>query len=820
MKKRTKKLLSLLLAIAMILTLAPIAVFAEDEPAPADPVVVEEPAEESATGTVLVAVYAPDMADAILNAEQDTKLLDKQYIGSGLTGLLDPNNYSYGVLSRLQENSFYEGFPEDKLVFSLIGESGSYELSPVNKKLADVVDVVSTSLKEGYAAGNLTNEINKIANKGYRIYQAENVPVGDYALGMRGIEKPSTEPYGLVQNDATITVEKDKTTIAGNSTIIKGTTETTSRSGWTTVKYDTSHVISFTGYFLRKETRAFSFTTTDVAGTPIVGAEFVMVNRDELLGLLNPVIGVGKEVFTTAIKNLGNPEVFSFEELVKLHTNLLKQNEQGYIAIDPESVYGIIQAYLALLTDADIVGQFIERDADGNFVKLKQPLPAVLSATSDENGVVHFSSANNVTLTWLVTIITDFGAGILENLATDNPLLQSLLPLVKAFQTLNNIEKIDFSAIGAKELLDILESIPDFGNATFTSAKETILNFAENNADNLDAMMDNRFVRGAITTVGNILVSMKGYILDFVYSTLQNFGIVGEKFSNGNYLMFQYKVPVGEDGEALYARNPLVYTLNVKWVEPDNFYVTVADLGLVGPYLAEGFYEFVRNTTYEGPIASALGLTANNYAFASKVLTGQLDYTKKVNQQVQGAFSAYMADSLYKALGLDLIFKSKTIFLEGMNDYVLENSAAATNLRTYINNQAKKAKAVYTGTVDEDWVFYTLDASPTTTATKLINKSTEDIAAAMPNGSAKQLSVKETGSAVSKIVQKIGTRIEETNAKIVDSIKASITKVFGDIGAKLKDGISKVVSGLFSSIFNGGSNAETPAEDVPVDAGA
>ena len=808
MKKRTKKIIALLLAIVLAISLMPIAALAEGETTPAVPAAVEEPAEEPADpGTVYVVVYGSALTEAIDAITTDGKLFEPTYSWGRENG----DNGTAGAIKSVTDT-----IPTVDIV--LIAEDGTEVAlnEATDLKGSALVSDVREEGVDSYAA-----ELDKMSASGYKVFTADVEP-GTYTVSVKAVE----EPYGLANTtylSSSVTVEAGQTVFAGDTKAVKGYSERTEQVwvgshterqwSWSQFKYvdvvvddyetqtfQDSHTLNFTGYFLRKETRAFSFTTTDVAGAPVQGSEFVLVNRDELLGLMKPIIGVGKEVFTTAVKNLGNPDVFSFEELVQLHTNLLKQNEQGYIAIDPEAAYGIVKAYLALLTDADIVGQFIERDENGNFVKLAQPLPAVLSATSDENGVVHFSAENNVTLTWLITIITDFGADILEGLAVNNPLLQALLPLVKGFQIINHIEDIDFNTISAKELIDLLNSIPDFGNETFSTIKSTILSAAENNSDNLDAIMNNSLVRWGIEQLGGILVGAKGYILDFVYSTLQNFGIVGEKFSNGNYMLFQFKAP--EE----YARNPLVYTLNIKWTEPDNFYVTVVDLGLVGPYFAEGFYEFVRNTTYEGPIATALGITANNYGFASKLLSNQIDLTKKVNQQVQGAFSAYAADALYKALGLDVIFNSKLMFMQGINDYLLEDKNAAADLRTYLNAQVKRAKSVYTSVVDEDWVFYTLDASPTTTATKLINKSTEDIAATMPNGSAKQLGVKENGTRVAKIVQTIGTRIEATNAKIVESVKSAFTKVFGDISARITDSVKKIVASLFSTIFGGGSN--------------
>ena len=158
-------------------------------------------------------------------------------------------------------------------------------------------------------------------------------------------------------------------------------------------------------------------------------------------------------------------------------------------------------------------------------------------------------------------------------------------------------------------------------------------------------------------------------------------------------------------------------------------------------------------------------------------------------------------------------FKLKLVaLLNGINDYLIDNQKTADNLMNYVNEQARKSKSVFTDNVSEDWVFYNLDTSPTMTATKLINKSTEDIAAAMPNGSANQLSVKENGKTVSKIVETVGNKIEDTNRVIAKKVKDVATTLFGKLIDNVKTGVENVAKNLFSNIFSnlfGGSSNQT-----------
>jgi len=849
MKKRTKKLLSLLLAIAMMLSLAPLSVFAADDPAPAEPVVAEELAEEPAdpeTGSVVAVVYGDAMEEALLAVEQDYNLLEDEMV-SFLT-------WRGRTIPKLQNIS---GDATPMATFSIVDAAGNETelIQDTTPKGSEYVEI------NGEKPELLTEALDAIQANNFSVYRVDGLTPGTYTLKLKYL----AEPYGLRNNDLltqTITVEAGKTTIAGGDTIEVrghanetekvwvGTEEKSVVDSWipyrthkeTVDKYETrtntyEYTLNFLGYFLRKETRAFSFKTTDVAGEPIAGSEFVLVNRDDLDDILKAMIGVGKDVFVNAVKNFQDPEIFSFEELVAAHKDLIGQNVQGYVTIEPEAAYNIVKTYFALLSGSDkiILNELINYDENGQFAGLKHHIPAILKATSDKDGIVYFSEKQNVTLTFLLDVVTDLGVGILEGLGDSNPFVQMALPLLKAVQVLNNIENIDFANIGAQELIALVDIIPEF-NDTFKGFKQTILNYATEHSDNLDNMMDNWIVKAAVQGLGTLLVNSKGWILDFIYGQLQSFGIVGEKFENGHYLMFQYSVPkestteTDEEGNVnivekdIYMRSPLVYTLDVEWTEPDNFYVTVADLGIVGPYFAEGFYDFVRGTNYEGPVAKALGMAANGYGTAYTFSNGNLYLTQKLHDimtgkiedaKVKGALTAYLADATYRVLGLNLLYSTKVGLMQGYNDYLKQNQQMNLDLQAYVNKLAKKAKAVYTadltpvenedGSVDY-WTFYTLDSSPTLTATKLINQSTKNIAAAMPEGSEKQAGVLQNGATISNIVNKVGTRIEEANKKVAQNIQSALTKAFGDIGAKLKEGVTKLVGSLFSNLFGGGAN--------------
>ena len=129
MKKRTMKLLSLLLAIAMMLSLAPLSVFAADEEPAETAVVAEEPtevptdpegpaAEEPATGSVVAVVYGDAMEAALLEVEQDYNLLEDEVVGTAWGGALNREKYKGRTIPKLQTIT---GDTTPKAIFSLDG---------------------------------------------------------------------------------------------------------------------------------------------------------------------------------------------------------------------------------------------------------------------------------------------------------------------------------------------------------------------------------------------------------------------------------------------------------------------------------------------------------------------------------------------------------------------------------------------------------------------------------------------------------------------------------------------------------------------------
>ena len=293
--------------------------------------------------------------------------------------------------------------------------------------------------------------------------------------------------------------------------------------------------------------------------------------------------------------------------------------------------------------------------------------------------------------------------------------------------------------------------------------------------------------------------TVPGIINTLIYPFAQRLGLVGKKMASGEYIMFQTKT--ADD----YWVNPLAYTMILTWENETWLYVTIADLGIIVPYFAEGWYDFVRNTTFAGTVDKFLSqLTGKEISPITDILTNKVDVTAEMGKVVTASLTAFVGAIGFDSLGLETIFASRSEFIEGLNKYLYENGRTAQNLMIYVNRQAQRAKSVYAGYVTEDWFFYNLDKSPTLTATKLIDKSTKDISAAFVNPTKSNI-VASVGKAVSSVVNRVGTGIESVVNSIKTQIKSTIGAAIQGVVEKAIDSAKSAVSDFFKNLFNRGA---------------
>lgn len=378
-------------------------------------------------------------------------------------------------------------------------------------------------------------------------------------------------------------------------------------------------------------------------------------------------------------------------------------------------------------------------------------LPAILEAQADEQGLVTFNRQSNITLVWILKILPELKNVASAALDQTGVTSQIPQPLLKLFDY-----AMDAAAMADDALAEFANGLP--------------------------------------------------------YALAQRFGIVGPKMQDDHYVMIQTKAPTDADNGA-YWLNPFAYTMDVTWKNADWAYVTLADLGIITPYVAEGLYDFVRNTTFEGTVDAFLAkVTRQDDKFVTRALTGDLDVT--------AALTAYITANVYGPLGLDNVFANKSEFLDGLNEYLYNNGRTTQNLMVYLNKQAKKAKAVYAGNLnplDEEgnplldangervyWQFYNVDKSLTIVATKLIKKSADDLAGLIAGDNkvseTKKDVISKTGSTVATIVEKVGTKIEATTAKVTSQIASAAKSVASKLFSSAVSSVKTVATSLFSNI--------------------
>lgn len=511
----------------------------------------------------------------------------------------------------------------------------------------------------------------------------------------------------------------------------------------TSDQLDLSYKFVFPGLWCAESEAGFAFTDVDVAETGIAGSEYLLVNRDELIDVLKFMKELGKDAFQGALKATFGGTATYADGTVK----------------DYDS---IVNLYFELVKSED--GQ-LSLDYDTAFAIVK----TYIGVISDMN---------------LFDRVVDTDTG---DMLTPMKLKYPIPAFLQATSDENGVVKFNRNSnITLTWMLKIIPQITEkLGDADFVKDNQ-VLSLLIQVAD---------YAAGVIDKYGEKIINT------LVYPFAQRLGLVGKKMASGNYIMFQTKAAEG------YWINPLAYTMILTWENETWLYVTVADLGLIMPYFAAGFYDFVRQTTFAGTVDKFLStITGKEVNVITDILTDKIDITNEINKTMMGALTAFVGQVGFESLGLDSIFTTKSDFVSGLNKYLYENGRTAQNLMIYVNKQAMRAKSVYAGYVTEDWYFFNLDKSPTLTATKLIDKSTKDIAAAFVNPTKASI-VTKTGTAVSKVVNTIGTRVEEVAQNIRTQVKATIGAAVKSVAQKaldsVKTSITNFVKDMFSRLIHG-----------------
>lgn len=751
-----KRIISIVLAVAMILCLVPFGVMAAD-----DTTSNVNPAtgrEQGPAGDVPVAV--------MVYGDNITKLSTTP--GLGFSDFID------AVKEEIKNVAGNNNVPEVEMY--LVNKDGQeYKLTQEDaSETAFIASFKYRSEGDGGITGWfvdlvqsayewLFDDFDQVESL-YRIYGAKNVPEGEYTLEIRSIADDGFKLIKPETRELKVTVEKSatKTCYVGFESMVGMLDLTTPIIDTTIYKA----IMTMPGVFLQSSEPGIEFTSANLGDQPVPGSEFVMVNRDETEKLIKAFYGLGKETFESAMSLIGT-EGYTWKELSILYNEVLKwDSENAQISIDGKNAYKLLGTYWSLM-------QASAKEPLLNFLKDDTELrvPAILAATADENGVVHFGPDNNVTLIWSLEILQKMG-GVAFNKIEEYGLIDELFPDPMTGAIIKFVIKLGKSYLGSDNMLwDADGNLKkDFINGTMylLLQNDNIMEFAQ---DKLNWI------------VGDNLTEEEKEFLKL----LPDHALLTKKMPAGKYILLETSVPEG------YFRSPFFYTVDLEWhpeakYARDWYYASVADLGLIAPYFAEDFYDWLRNYDFKVEADKVLNYITDDKTgdLIAKTLTGENDITKYT--------ITYFSNILYNYMGGSLLYNSELDLAKDMTKHLYAYGKSAQNLLQFGDQVATRSKSVVAGQLTKDWIFYNYSTSLRTNSALKTQK--------ILNGVAKAIDTTEdhpVTSAVKSTIQKIADKIDTTNRikDQVTNIQNKISSFFSDIGSKIGN---KVLDGVFNAL--------------------
>ncbi len=748
-----KRIISIVLAVAMILCLIPIGVLAADGDSTVNPATGREQGPE---GDVPVAV--------MVYGDNITKLSTTPGLGF--------SDFVAAVKEEIKNVAGNNNVPEVEMY--LVNKDGQeYKLTQENaSETAFIASFKYRSEGDGGITGwfvdlvqsayeLLFNDFDQVESL-YRIYGAKNVPEGEYTLEIRSIADDGFKLIKPETRELKVTVEKSatKTCYVGFDSMV-GMLDLT--------VFDVTlykAIMTMPGVFLQSSEPGIEFTSANLGDQPVPGSEFVMVNRDETEKLIKAFYGLGKETFESAMSLIGT-EGYTWKELSILYNEVLKwDSENAQISIDGKNAYKLLGTYWSLM-------QASAKEPLLNFLKDDTELrvPAILAATADENGVVHFGPDNNVTLIWSLEILQKMG-GVAFSKIEEYGLIDELFPDPMTGAIIKFVIKLGKSYLGSDNMLwDADGNLKkDFINGTMylLLQNDNIMEFAQ---DKLNWI------------VGDNLTEEEKEFLKL----LPDHALLTKKMPAGKYILLETSVPDG------YFRSPFFYTVDLEWhpeakYARDWYYASVADLGLIAPYFAEDFYDWLRNYDFKVEADKVLNYITDDKTgdLIAKTLTGENDITKYT--------ITYFSNILYNYMGGSLLYNSELDLAKDMTKHLYAYGKSAQNLLQFGDQVATRSKSVVAGQLTKDWIFYNYSTSLRTNSALKTQK--------ILNGVAKAIDTTEdhpVTSAVKSTIQKIADKIDTTNRikDQVTNIQNKISSFFSDIGSKIGN---KVLDGVFNAL--------------------
>ena len=734
-----RKLISILLVIVMIVGLFPAMALAGNTAASESPYEAGPAGDED----VAVMVYGKSISDIVCTGD---------YTLDSFSAKLKAELQGWLANEKLPEVEMYlvndagqgyrltqEGKPKDAAFLS----SFKVDASGLYGWLEYFTNAVQTVF------GWLVNNVDTVGEF-YRIYGATNVPEGDYTLKILKISGDGYKLWQPESGELKVHVGNDHVNYVGYS--IPLNEYSLDAWGWNLATLK----LSMPGVFLKAEEPGISFTSANYGGQAVPGAEFILVNRDEVENIVKAAAVMGENTFTNAMRKIGS-DGFTWNELSILNKQLLEwDSENKQITLNKENARKLLGTYWALVeaSSKEPITDFLN---DKPYIHL----PAILLATADENGIVRFTEDSNVTLVWSIQILLKLGNVVLDE-------VQNAELLDGVFENKSTEALVNFAIIVTKYVLEKgLYYSEKYSDTFYYSINEWVYPVLQN--DNVMAYAKEL---------------LKDYAGDYddIINMLPSHAILTPKMPAGSYILFQSEAPYG------YVRSPLFYTVQLDWDTSGQdiskwCFASVADCGLILPYYAEDCYTYLREfdlaRSADGILDNITGGKLDS--FIQDMLNNDTDVT--------AAAIAYQSYYIYWYMGGRLVYDSQEALAAALTEYLYSYGRTAQNMMIFANRVMKDSKSVVTGVIDENWTFYNVSTSARTNAALAVQAAIKGVAGSIDTTSSDALGKVQQG--LNDLADKI-----DTENHIADKADEFITRV--------EDGVKDTASKLASSALKTG----------------
>ena len=759
-----KKLISLILAVAMILCLVPIGVMAAEGTGSVNPSTGREQGPKG-DEDVAVMVYGNTLTELALGHEggfdafltalkaEAQDLLGNEEVPHAEMYLVNDQNQEY----KLTENAVYDASLMSSFNYTADGILGFSET--VFKWLQGAF---------GWAIQGL-DSLQSL----YRIYGATDVPKGTYTLEIRSLDKEGYTVAAPANGTVRVKVTDDDrgTSYVGYEKPL-GSVDLSFNVDLWIVDFDVDVITAdFTmpGVFLDARDPGVEFTSVNLGDQAVPGTEFVMVNRDETEKIIKAAYALGRDTFQNTMDLIGT-EGYTWEELSVLRNDVLKWDQENQqISLDGKNAYKLLGTYWSLV-QASAIDPLVTFMSDDTDIRL----PAILRATADENGLVRFGPDSNVTLVWSLEILMKMG-GFAFNQIEENGLIDEMFP--------------DPTTNG------IISLVVDLGKYAFNSDTPLWDENGNLKADNLNDWVYPVLANDSVMEyAGELLEMLTGNDLSEdeqkLLELLPRHAILTKKMPAGKYILFETKVPDG------YFRSPFFYTIDLQWHPEDPvpanwYYASVADLGLIAPYFAEEYYEWLRGHDFKTEADKVLNYISKGKTgdLVTNTLTGKEDLTAHT--------ITFFSNLLYNNLGGKLLYNSELDLAKDMTKHLYAYGKTAQNLMVFGDQVAARSKSVITGRVTADWYFYNFSTSLRTNNALRTQKILYGVANAIDTTEDHPVTTK-VQAVVQKIANKIDTRnriIQQTTA-IQNKVSDFVTETASSVGTKVAGYVFKAIKSI------------------------